>query len=79
MRKQATFCTAAVLALVLFEGLGSKSIRADFITYDITVNTSSLSGQGGNLDFQFNPGNGSALGATVTITNGCSCFLNMDF
>jgi len=29
---------------------------ADPITYDVTVNTSSISGTAGSLDFQFNPG-----------------------
>ncbi len=29
---------------------------ADVITYDVTVNTSSISGDAGSLDFNFNPG-----------------------
>jgi hypothetical protein len=29
---------------------------ADGVTYDFTVNTSSVTGQAGSLDFQFNPG-----------------------
>src|ERR1700723_896511 len=35
-----------------FAGLAS----ADVITYDVTVNTSSISGTAGSLDFNFNPG-----------------------
>jgi hypothetical protein len=31
-------------------------VSADTITYGVTVNTSSISGTAGSLDFQFNPG-----------------------
>ena len=73
MRKRLTFCSAAILALALLGGLGSGSVQAGFITYEISVNTSSLSGESGFLDFQFNPGpivNGNgALPASATITS----------
>lgn len=45
--------------LVLFGALLSCSASlasADAITYDVTVNTSSISGTAGSLDFNFNPG-----------------------
>src|ERR1700722_19536341 len=38
--------------LLCFAGLAS----ADAITYEVTVNTSSISGTAGSLDFNFNPG-----------------------
>lgn len=39
------------------------------VTYDVSVDTSTLSGQSGNLDFQFNPGDLTTLGATATVTD----------
>jgi hypothetical protein len=38
-------------------------------TYFITVNTSSVSGSSGFLDFQFNPGNSTTQAATATVSN----------
>ena len=36
--------------------------------FSVSVNTSSLSGQSGYLDFQFNPGDSSAQAATASVT-----------
>jgi hypothetical protein len=43
--------------------------RAQADTFDITVNTSSLQGTSGYLDFQFNPGNTPFDAASATIMN----------
>src|SRR5215472_6236002 len=45
---------AALVVPVLF-GLASTSLAAP-ITYDVTVDTSSITGVAGSLDFEFNPG-----------------------
>lgn len=42
-----------LIALLLF---GASLASADSIVYDVTVDTSSISGDMGSLDFQFNPG-----------------------
>jgi hypothetical protein len=52
----------AALALALLLSVWPGSTRADMITYDVTVDTSSVSGTLGSLDFQFNP---SGLGPDV--------------
>jgi len=39
------------------------------VTYQVSVNTSALDGQSGNLDFQFNPGGLGSEPATATVTN----------
>jgi hypothetical protein len=39
------------------------------VTYFVTVNTSSVNGTSGFLDFQFNPGNVTTQAATATISN----------
>jgi hypothetical protein len=39
------------------------------ITYDVTVNTLSLTGTSGYIDFQFNPANPSSLFATANLSN----------
>src|SRR5262249_6211250 len=66
MFKRTAVCT---LALAVLGSLGLGPCRADSITYDVSVDTSSLNGQLGFLDFQFNPGGVGALAATATITN----------
>jgi hypothetical protein len=58
---------AAVLGLGLWLGAATAA-RAEFVTYHVDVNTSALSGQSGSLDFQLNPGAGSAQAATATVT-----------
>ena len=52
-----------VVSLLSIASLSS----ADVITYDVTVNTSSISGTMGSLDFQFNPGPLLSEPATVQI------------
>ena len=52
--------------LTLF--LLAASLRADVVTYSVLVNTSSISGQSGNIDFQFNPGNVTSDPAFVRIS-----------
>ena len=69
MRKHKYFYLATATALLLLGIIGPKSAYADFVTYQVSVNTSTLSGQGGNLDFQFNPGGLGAESATATVTS----------
>jgi len=49
MSKQAVLFIASFL-------FAASLASADLITYDVTVNTSSISGTVGSLDFNFNPG-----------------------
>ena len=53
------------LALLL---IAAAALQAAPITYSIAVNTSSLAGVFGNVDFQFNPGFGVSDPAFVTIS-----------
>jgi hypothetical protein len=48
------FKTTFLLFALLVGAVGSA--MADGVTYDVTVNTSSIAGTAGSLDFQFNPG-----------------------
>jgi hypothetical protein len=48
---------------------GASAASADPITYDVTVNTSSISGTMGSLDFNFNPGPLVTELATLQILN----------
>jgi hypothetical protein len=48
------FKTTFLLIALLFGAVGSA--MADGLTYDVTVDTSSIAGTSGSLDFQFNPG-----------------------
>jgi len=48
------FKTTFLLLVLLFGAVGSA--MADGLTYDVTVDTSSIAGTSGSLDFQFNPG-----------------------
>src|ERR1700687_722106 len=43
-------------------------LQASPIAYSVVVNTSSISGQLGNVDFQFNPGGGISDPAFVTLS-----------
>ncbi len=58
----------AALGLVFLAALAAGSATAA-VTYQVTIDTSSVSGTAGNLDFQFNPGNASSQAATVTLSN----------
>jgi hypothetical protein len=55
-----------VLALLGYTLTQVGSARAGFV-YQVTVNTSSLQGSGGYLDFQLNPADSTAKAATATI------------
>jgi PEP-CTERM motif len=46
--------TTFLIFALLFGAVGSA--MADGVTYNVTVNTSSIAGTAGSLDFQFNPG-----------------------
>ncbi len=59
-----TIAIASSILVVLCTGVA----HAD-LSFAVSANTSSLSGQSGYLDFQFNPGDSSALAATATVTN----------
>jgi hypothetical protein len=69
MRKIQCVYTATILALLLLGSFGPRFALAGVVTYQVGVDTSALSGQGGNLDFQFNPGGLDVEGATATVTN----------
>jgi hypothetical protein len=58
-----TFCNAAItrfvqtVALLTVIGISSAgSARANPLSYQVTINTSAVTGTSGNLDLQFNPG-----------------------
>jgi len=71
MNKRPARYTAAVLTLLLLVEVasGPGSACAGPVTYQVSVNTSALDGQSGNLDFQFNPGGLGSEPATATVTN----------
>src|SRR5579862_2557176 len=48
--------------------LAPAALHAD-VSYLVSVNTSSVSGNSGFLDFQFNPGNSTTQQATAVISN----------
>jgi hypothetical protein len=55
--------------LLLMAALLMTSAAAHASTYSVLVNTSSLSGDHGAIDFQFNPGVGTFQSATAQISN----------
>ncbi|MFN0122729.1 MAG: NF038129 family PEP-CTERM protein [Blastocatellia bacterium] len=57
------------LSVILFVLLAGSATRADPVSWLVTVNTTSLQGTGGYVNFQFNPGGAGAQPATVTIGN----------
>jgi hypothetical protein len=63
--KSAALGASLALGLLL---TAAPAAQAASITYEVVVDTTSLSGTDGNLDFQFNPGGLDALLATATIT-----------
>ncbi len=58
---------AVAVASFLLGVVGPKTAHADLV-FNVSVDTSSLSAQSGYLDFQFNPGDSSALSATANVT-----------
>lgn len=62
MRKRSLLFVASFLCFV-------AAVSADPITYDVTVNTSSISGTAGSLDFNFNPGPLVTQAASLQILN----------
>jgi hypothetical protein len=69
MQNHRSFCAALLVALTLLGLFGSGSVQAAPITYQVSVDTSQLSGQPGYLDFELNPGGLGAASATATVTN----------
>jgi hypothetical protein len=61
MRKIVLFCFIAVIG-------AARGLDASPITYAVLVNTSSIAGVSGNIDFQFNPGALTTDPAFVTIS-----------
>lgn len=57
----------AFTALAAFATLGLGQNACAQSSYQVTVDTTSLSGQSGFVDFQFNPGNATSLAATASI------------
>jgi hypothetical protein len=57
-------CLAPALLLAAAAG----SARAGSVTYNVSVNTSSLDGSSGYIDSQFNPGGSGALPATAAVS-----------
>ncbi len=55
--------------LIAFLLCAAGMLSADPITYDVTVDTSSVSGDAGSLDFQFNPGPLVSQAASLQILN----------
>jgi hypothetical protein len=64
--KRQLVCVVAAMLLGLGI-LGPGSAHAGLV-FNVSVDTSSLSTQSGFLDFQFNPGDSSALAATASVT-----------
>ena len=63
MRKRAVFFSGAFLCVTL-------AATASPIIYQVTVNTSSISGTAGSIDFNFNPGSlGMSQSASVQVLN----------
>jgi hypothetical protein len=56
------------LAVLFLSALAGPS-RADMIQYHVTVDSSSIGGTNGSLEFQFNKGGPNSLDATATISN----------
>lgn len=65
MLRKLLLCGVAGLAAVLT----ASGLEAAPITYSVLVNTTSISGVSGNVDFQFNPGSGITDPAFVTISS----------
>jgi hypothetical protein len=59
----------AALGLFAVAAFAGSSAFADTVEYDISVNTASIAGTMGYLDFQFNPGPPTAAPATASLLN----------
>src|SRR5690242_17131863 len=66
MLRLRTFRITAALILLLLGVSAPSPARAGFV-YQVSADTSSLNGQSGFIDLQFNPG-GSAESATASVT-----------
>lgn len=69
MRTQQILPFAIFLVFALLGGLIPSPAHAGLVTYDVKVDTSSIGGSYGYLDFQFNPGGSGASLASATITD----------
>ncbi|HTU90200.1 MAG TPA: NF038129 family PEP-CTERM protein [Gemmataceae bacterium] len=69
MHTQRSLCTLFLPLLALLGLFSSGRTQAGPITYQVSVDTSQLSGQSGYLDFEFNPGGLGAAAATATVTS----------
>jgi hypothetical protein len=68
MLRPRTFRITAALILLLLGVSAQSPARAGFVSYQVNVDTSSVSGTPGSLFFQFNPGDSTALSAMATVT-----------
>lgn len=72
MKRHTTFRRTPALALgaLALSALGTLTLgaAAQAQRFQVTLNTTSLSGTAGNLDFQFNPGGAGAQNATLQIS-----------
>ncbi|WP_165227461.1 NF038129 family PEP-CTERM protein [Aquisphaera insulae] len=62
-------CDLAAVLLLLLGACHPGTVRAGSISYLVEVNTTAITGQDGNLDFQFNPGGSGSGAATATVTD----------
>jgi hypothetical protein len=67
MRMRQSIVSACLLSMLLLTAT-SNLARAGSVTYNVSVNTSSLLGSDGYLDVQFNPGGIGAASATASVT-----------
>ena len=58
-----------MLALALWCLAPAGTARGESVTYSVDVNTTSLAGSSGFIDFQFNPADLSSLAATAGVNN----------
>lgn len=69
MCRQCLLYIALLAGLILLAFFGTGVAQAGFMIYQVNVDSSTLSGENGYLDFQFNPGGGGAEAATATISS----------
>jgi hypothetical protein len=68
MRKPRTLGLASFLVVSLL-AFCPEPARAGFITYNVSIDASTLNGQSGYLDFEFNPGGAGAGSATAAVAD----------